>query len=353
MPDSKRRFQAEMVVFAAALDWGLGHTTRLIPILQKTIGDKDRIIIGATESQKILFIEHFPNAEYTILPGSSPIFSRGKNQNLRFILYFPLFILHLIRDRILSQKLVREKQVDCFISDNRYALRHQKAKNILITHQLSPVVPVFFKPFTGLVRLISTFFINRFDECLVPDYALEPGLSGKLGHDRKHITIPVNYLRPQSRLTSVSPYKTDRKADLLIMISGPEKQRTVFENLIENQLKETENLPSYLVIRGLPGGAIHNNPRFINHTDAPVLKYLIVNARYIICRSGYSSIMDLAIMGKTACIVPTPGQSEQEYLAQLHAKQQHFLTCRQEDFHLSAILRQLESFKPVFLSSTE
>jgi UDP-N-acetylglucosamine:LPS N-acetylglucosamine transferase len=137
---------------------------------------------------------------------------------------------------------------------------------------------------------------------------------------------------------------------LLILLSGPEPQRTRLEKIL---LEQVHSLPcSVVILQGLPQkqeirkiGPLHT---MVSHLPSTVMKQLMANASFIICRAGYTSIMDLAVMRKKAMIIPTPGQTEQEYLTDYLSRNRVFLACAQRDLNLPAALAMLEKFNPIF-----
>ena len=215
--------------------------------------------------------------------------------------------------------------------------------------------------------LFIRLLIEGFDICWIPDYSGPQNLSGDLSH-RFPPPSNASYIGPISRFSmpampaekAYQTSKTDQveklpDADLLILLSGPEPQRTRLEKTV---LKQVRTLAvKTIILQGLPGenetiemGPYHT---MISHLPSRELKGLIQKTRFIICRSGYSSIMDLAELKKKALIIPTPGQTEQEYLADYLAEKGMFLSCSQHDFNLSAALPELEEFEPEFSFASE
>lgn len=213
--------------------------------------------------------------------------------------------------KILAQ-LILEKKYDLVISDNRFGLSHKTTECIFITHQLFLKTPVFSK----LANKINRSYINKYSKVWVPDYP-QPGrrLAGDLV-EAVQIKIPVTYIGPQSYLSTIKPNETTFYAfDYLVLLSGEEPQRSILEELLLKKFKNTEK--KIVLVRGTnlkkrPDTSI----QMIDFAYGEALLKLIVNAKTVICRSGYSSLMDLHLLNKRDLIlIPTPGQSEQEYLA--------------------------------------
>ncbi|HUQ67550.1 MAG TPA: glycosyltransferase [Flavitalea sp.] len=238
---------------------------------------------------------------------------------------------------------LNENKVNAVISDNRYGLCHPNVACILITHQLK------VRSGYGIMadRAVQKFlyrFINRFTACWVPDFETKSGLAGILSHPQKLPSIPVKYLGPISRFEKCTA-TIQKKYDLLVIISGPEPQRSVFENKIFQQ--SASSAKEIVIVRGLPGDksvSSNKNVTIFNHLNAGQLNKLICESELIICRSGYTSIMDMMKLKKKMILVPTPGQPEQEYLAAYLTQNHYALGISQKDFSLDKAVTLAASF---------
>jgi UDP-N-acetylglucosamine transferase subunit ALG13 len=280
------------------------------------------------------------------------------------ILFIPKIILqvpkiiHAIQyeHQWLDQQL-NSNQWDLIISDNRYGLYTSRTKTVFITHQLG-IISGFGKLGDLLLRNMLYKWINRFNICWIPDTAGDPNIAGKLSHPS---SMPNHhaFIGPLSRLSKAKPSVDEH---LLVLLSGPEPQRTILENKLIDQLSKTKE--TVVFVRGLPAASpmLKNmgRIRFENHLDANALSDLLSSAKAVICRSGYSSVMDLLKLKKRALLIPTPGQTEQVYLAK-HLNEQHwFVVQEQEQLDLekgiAAVLDQeieypaldFEAFKKAF-----
>ena len=201
---------------------------------------------------------------------------------------------------------------DLIISDNRYGLYTSRTRTVFITHQLG-IISGFGRLGDILLRNMLYRWVNRFNTCWIPDVAGDLNIAGKLSHP---LSMPNHYafIGPLSRLDKKPPLT---EGHLLVLLSGPEPQRTILENKIIHQLSDIDE--AVVFVRGLPSGAplLKNKDRihFENHLDANALSEELSTAKAVICRSGYSSVMDLLKLKKRALLIPTPGQTEQVYLA--------------------------------------
>ena len=320
-----------MRILATPLDWGLGHSTRLIPIIERHIEAGDEVLIAGSGRSLKLLRSVFPELKVLKLRSFSPRFSSIFGQWLMIALQSPIFLLYIYYERISTWRIVRKYGIDEIISDNRYGVRSSRCRSSIITHQLSPI------PWSGSSGLINKLlskiigrWISRFDVCLVPDFASDgKGLSGRLSVS-KYVSCPIEYIGMLSRLSAVEA-SDNVQVDVLAIISGPEPQRTEFEHLL--LLLSKNNNRKYLIINGKVNGCQQkfDNVTIVGNAMARELASYIKSARTIICRSGYSTLMDLMTLDRRAILVPTPGQAEQEYLAE-RCKEFGFESVEQKNF---------------------
>jgi uncharacterized protein (TIGR00661 family) len=330
-------------VLVAPLDWGLGHATRCIPIIYALQEQNIEVIIAADGAIKNLLKTEFPDVVFTHLKGYNIKYSnKGALLPLRLLLQLPGLLQSVFLEKRWLKAIVAEYKIDLIISDNRLGLSHPKIACIYITHQLQIKTGNRFT--ARLAQKMHYFFIDKYTACWVPDNAADNNLAGILSHPKKLPAIPVTYIGPLSRFEKVI---TEKKYDLLILLSGPEPQRTILENLVLKQLKSFTG--KGLLVRGLPGNderLITNSTTItvVNHLAATDLNNAVMQADYIICRSGYTTIMDVVKLGKKAILIPTPGQTEQEYLAAYLMQQKIFFSVLQKDFLLAETLQQAQQF---------
>jgi len=332
------------IVLLSPLDWGLGHTTRCIPIIHEFLQQGCNVIIACNSTQKALLIQEFPELTYVQLAGYNLKYGKKRwGTIVRIILQTPKILIKINNEKSWLNIFLKSQPVDCIISDNRFGFYARNTPSIFITHQL------YIK--TGLGKLTDRFVqwtnyrrINRFSTCWVPDHKGIRSLAGRLSNPDKLPAIPVKYMGAVSRLKVCSAITNP--VNLLIILSGPEPQRTIFENLL---LKELEHQPGKTVlVRALPGeGDLvqeKNNLTIYNHAPASLLNELICNAAIVISRSGYTTVMDLLKLSKKSILVPTPGQAEQEYVAAHLHKEQLAYTVSQKHFSLQKALAAANTF---------
>lgn len=334
-------------IVIALLDWGLGHTTRIIPILRYLIEKKCNITIACTPEQKALLISEFAQVAYTPLEGYDIQYS--KNSALTKIslgLQVPKILTKINRENKWLHGYLEQHRCDLVISDNRYGFFSTRCPSVFITHQLQ-IKTGLGKWLDRLVNYLNYRKIQRFSACWIPDFQHTPSLAGELSHPSSPPPFPVKYMGPLSRLLPCSPTPAPSRF-VLVILSGPEPQRTIFETMLLQQAALLSE--QFIVIRGLPAAAnlpvCSSNVRIFNHLPSHTLNDFLCQARCVISRSGYTSIMDYCKLSVRAVLVPTPGQAEQEYLSGLARRQQWAIVCHQQDFQLDRALEACFALTP-------
>lgn len=303
---------AQKRILVAPLDWGLGHATRCIPIIRELQKQGAEVILGAANMPLTLLRQEFPELEYVVFPGMNVAYPKKIPMSLFMAFKAPRFLKWVKEEEELVDSVVKSHNIDGIISDNRYGLHNTNVPSVLITHQLFIKASVLSFSLKNLTRS----YASRFSYCWVPDFKGNPNLSGDLSHGKIALDN-LRYVGPLSRFNANQIYR-EPKYDLLAVLSGPEPSRTVLEQTLFKQLKNSDL--KALIVRGLVD-AVDNKIeewegiRRVNYLNTKELEREILNAKMVLCRSGYSSIMDLATLGKKAFFIPTKGQTEQEYLA--------------------------------------
>ena len=323
-------------VLVSPLDWGLGHATRCIPIIRELISNDCEVILAAEAAGMHLLQLEFPQLEALELKGYHIKYRIGrKGFHLKIILQIPKIFRTIWLEHRWLKKTVLEKGIDLIISDNRFGLYHSSVPCIYVTHQLTIKTGNSFTE--RIIQRLHYHFIHKYSACWVPDAAGEQNLAGELSHPARMPKTPVHYIGPLSRFEK---YPADKKYDLAIILSGPEPQRTVFEDRLLSELAQYKGF--CIFIRGLPGNSKTKktgNPNIEIHDHLPAfeLNKAILQSTLVISRSGYTTVMDLVKLQQQALLIPTPGQSEQEYLGRYLSGCRYFYKNEQEDFSLSSI----------------
>lgn len=315
------------------LDWGLGHASRMIPLISRFIQDGQVVILAGSGRSAELLRHTFPSLKFISLPGHTIRLGSGTHSYIQLVFQLPAMVISTLREHHLLKKIVRDENIDIVISDNRYGLHCRKAFSVFITHQISPVLPVLFRWLEFPVYLLIRKLIERFDQCWIPDSPdAEINVSGDLSH-RFKIPLNARYIGILSRFSQqILPAEMNPawRYDLAVVLSGPEPQVSLFEKEIIRQLSGLHK--SAILIRGMrktpdntgslpgpgsSGGLLHQ----VSHLEINSFIQVLQQAGRVISRSGYSSILDFIALDIPAVLVPSPGQSEQEYLgSRLSAK---------------------------------
>ena len=336
-------------ILICPLNWGLGHATRDVEVINQFVKSGFDVVMGADKAPLLFLKEQFPDLEHIVIPSVNIKYHKKGIMALKMLFSVPKLLWGIYREHRLLNKLVQKHQIDIVISDNRYGLWSKKAKCIFITHQLWIKSPKQLRYAESLINYINHWFIEKYDECWVPDFEGNENLAGELSHPKKKHGN-VKYIGILSRfkdlLGETNPDIFSKKFDILVILSGPEPQRTILEKLLVKQISSTNY--KTLIVQGKPEQKFNSNSEnieFINHLSSLDLKTLINDTPVIICRSGYSSIMDLVVLNKSAILIPTPGQTEQEYLAQYLSKKNWFCKAEQHRFDLEKAIIELDKIK--------
>ncbi|MCW3075095.1 MAG: glycosyl transferase family 28 [Flaviaesturariibacter sp.] len=327
----------------APLDWGLGHATRCIPIIRQALqSGADVFLAGEGPTANLLHTE-FPQLPLLPLKGYEIQYGKNKLELIgKLLLQIPKIIDAMDEEHDWLHTAVDQYGLHGVISDNRYGLYSDKIPSIIITHQLLVKTGMGGKA-DRMLQKLHYGYIQSFNECWVPDVATSPSLAGELAHPPVLPATKVQYIGTLSRFANPSqkPLK-----HLLILLSGPEPQRTLLEKSLVAQLGNYKG--EVVLVRGLPDSKetleLAPHVMVFNHLPAAALEVVIKEAHFVIARTGYSTVMDLMALRKKSILIPTSGQTEQEYLAE-HLMEQRFALCISQDrFRLGSALDLAGSF---------
>jgi spore coat polysaccharide biosynthesis predicted glycosyltransferase SpsG len=306
-------------ILICPLEWGLGHAARMIPLARSLKMLNNNVLFGAGDEHLALFRKETPDIKCIRFPGFKPGYSRFLPQYLWMLLKTPFLLFHIIREHKKLKKIVRDHSIDIVISDNRFGLWNRTVRTVYITHM--PVIPLpqplHFLEFAGV--LLHRWIIKKYDFCFIPDLPGGTNLSGRLSHG---VRLPSNvrFIGILSRFRDVESGPVVKTIDGIynaVILSGPEPQRSILRKKLSVALEKHENRTLFL--GGKPDTETepeHSGKiTFINHLQASAMKEVLEKSNSIISRSGYTTIMELISLNRGALLIPTPGQTEQEYLA--------------------------------------
>jgi len=340
--DEKLRRKIRILV--APLDWGLGHATRCVPIIKEFLVNNCDVWLAGKGIQEGLLRSEFPHLPFLPLFGYDIEYSKTSYGFLwKLVTQTPRIISSINAEYKWLKRMVKAHGFDALVSDNRFGLYHSNVPSVFVTHQLSIMSPLG-KWSERLLQKWNYQYVNRFTECWVPDLPGDNNLAGELSHPATKPSVEIKYIDPLSRFEEKE--QQEIKDRLLFILSGPEPQRTILENKIINEISHYPGTAT--IVRGLPStqsvipstGMI----KFYNHLSAIELNEEVEKADWVISRSGYSTIMDLAKLQKKSILIPTPGQTEQEYLAKSLWQKKIAFSVEQKQFSLNRALSEARKF---------
>lgn len=310
-----------MRILVAPLNWGLGHASRCVPLIERLLGEGHDVVLGGAGESLTLLKKHFPTLAVLPLAPLELQYGKGQRQVLAMLRALPAIIRSARLDHRMLEEYLRYERIDEVISDNRFGLWSKKTHCIYLTHQLTVALP---RPWQWLEPLVARWhrrIISHYDECRIPDESVgkdgSMGLAGRLSHPA---VLPPNasYIGVLSRFAGKT-YQADCRYQVVAVLSGLEPQRTLFEQAIVQRYENTDE--TVLIVRG----KIHVPTTIVKHGNITIAPWLddshiaayLLGAERILSRSGYSSVMDMHALGVMDKVEwhPTPGQPEQEYLA--------------------------------------
>jgi uncharacterized protein (TIGR00661 family) len=342
-------------ILIATLNWGLGHATRCIPIINALIEEGFKpILAGDGDSLKLLQFEFPELRSYTLPSYNIQYTKKGKHLKYKLLLDAPKILKAVKEEQQVVSKIIKKENIHGIISDNRFGVRSNKIPSVYITHQIQVL--------SGITTFFTSKFhqniISQFDECWIPDYKESPNLAGELSHTNNS-KLNLKYIGPISRFDkevySFEEIDIVKKFDILVLLSGPEPQRTLLEKKLLNELKIYPK--KVLFVRGIISDkeiSLENtNVKIVNFMLQKDLQKVILESKIILARSGYSTIMDLEKLGAKGFFIPTPGQFEQEYLAKYLEEQNIASYAFQNDFKISLLdnCKNYLGFKPNEIST--
>lgn len=326
-------------ILIAPLNWGLGHATRCIPII-KALQENNYIPIIASDGNALeLLKKEFPYVQTLKLPSYQIEYAKkGKNFKWKLLKNFPEMIKAIWKEEKKVRKWIKKYEIDGIISDNRLGVFSKKIPSVYLTHQLN----VMTGNTTWFTSILHQHIIKKHNECWIPDIEGTQNLTGKLGH----IVNPdfnLKYIGPLSRMHKK---EVPKRYDLMVILSGPEPQRGLLEEKLKTEILGYKG--SVVFIKGIiekdQKKEQIENVTYYNFMNSRQLEQTFNESEIVLCRSGYTTIMDLVKLDKKAYFIPTPGQYEQEYLAKKFQDEGLVPYSKQHDFRIDN-LKELEKFK--------
>jgi hypothetical protein len=305
----------------------------MIPVARNLLARNHNIFVGSGEEHSALFRNELPGLSYIEFTGFKPGYSRFIPQYLALLLKMPLLLYHIIMEHYRLKRIVRQYDIDIVISDNRFGLWNSDVTTVYVTHM--PLIPfpkkLRFLEFAG--AFLHSIIIKKYSFCFIPDLPGELNVSGRLSHGIR-LQENTRYIGILSRFNDSD---TTQKEDPVtfqhntVILSGPEPQREILKQKLVALFEYGEIITVFLEGKpGRPGESQRSgNVIAYNHLPEKEMIEVISGSNCIITRSGYTTIMELISLNCNAVLIPTPGQTEQEYLAEYLAGKGWFQTISQ------------------------
>lgn len=336
-------------ILVAPLNWGLGHASRCIALIEQLLENNAEVIIAANGAALKLLQLRFPELMSITFKGYSVNYSVRIPLTISIAMQTPNIVRSIKEEHRLLDKLIDQHRIDGIISDNRYGLYSQEIPSVFICHQIYIKAPLF----EGMLQRISKNYIAKYHKCWIPDYEGNENLSGDLAH-KGQMKSNMQFIGPLSRFSAPKKPVGGIKRKVMVILSGPEPNRSALEVRLLKQLIKIDE--EALIVQGKPEVGqverkVNGKVRLISHLPSTVMQEEIESSELIICRSGYSSIMDMAVLGKKALLIPTEGQTEQEYLAKYHREKNNYYAVKENQLNLSEQIEKALGFPGISANS--
>jgi hypothetical protein len=322
--------------------WGLGHATRTLPIIRKTVEEGHEVtVVASGRALNMLKQELGPGPSFASLEDYHPPDTLIPSYlALGTLLRFPLYVTAMLHEREFVRRLLAHQRMDVIFSDNRFGFYSRHVPSYFMSHQLRILNPLGDKVLEDGTEIYNRYFFNRYAGVLVPDFE-EDGLAGRLAHNLSIINEKL--LTYIGVLSEFNYHPTVQDVDVFVSISGPEPQRSSFEGLIRRQMDGYEG--KVVVSLGKPEDNGHAAPNLKGYLGREEREDMLNRSKIVVARSGYSTLMDLCSLRKKGFLIPTPGQLEQEYLAKHHMERRRFYSVQEKDVDFREQLDEALSFR--------
>lgn len=322
--------------------WGLGHATRTLPIIRRTIEEGHEVtVVSSGRALSMLRQELGDGPTFAHLEDYRPPETLNPSfLVLASLLRFPVYLTAMYNEHDYVKRFLSEKRTDVIFSDNRFGFYSRDVPSYFMGHQLRILNPLGNRVLENGTEVYNKWFLDRYAGVLVPDFE-EDGLAGRLAHDLS--IIDERHLNYIGILSEFSYRPTVQDVDVFVSISGPEPQRSSFERLVLGQLEGYKG--RVVVSLGKPEVNGHRGVNLNSYLSREEREELLNRSKIVVSRSGYSTLMDLFAMKKKGFLIPTPGQLEQEYLAEHHMQRKTFYSVPERELDLPRQLETALAFK--------
>ncbi len=336
-------------VYYTVLNMGLGHAARSTPIIKKFVRQNWQVLIGSNGRALQFLRREFPGLDFVVTPDYGITYTQSNWLLLKLLLQTPAILQKIHAEHQFTDRVVKTFSPDIIFGDHCYGAYHAHVPSFFISHQIYFAVPRRFQAFRSIPAQFNLLFHRKFNRILIPDQQdNETGLlSGSLSQVKKY-DVKYDYI---GILSSLKKTAEAADIDILFSISGPEPQRTIFEKIILTQVEDIPGKKVVLLGKSEESKLVDSKEDCVIYTHLPRMEIqkLYNRAKLIVSRPGYSTLMELAELGKKALFIPTPGQTEQLYLAGYVRKKGWFYSVRQKELRLTQTIAGAEKYPGLFL----
>jgi len=335
-------------VFYAVLNMGLGHAARSLPIIKAFQQRGWEVVVGSNgRALEFLKIE-LPEVTFEETPGYDIQYAKNENLAPKLFAQFPKLVKKIHEEHIFCDRNVKKHSPDLIISDHCYGMYHQRVLSYFLSHQVQFEMPGGLEFLAPLASKFNIKYHRRFSRVIIPDF---PAADGGLLSGRLSKTPPIkNKYFFSGFLSSVSAHPVEKKIDVLVSISGPEPQRSIFEEIVLDQIKSVPG-KKVVVLGKSESKSVRKAAKDLliyDHVPRKMMSELLNRAELVVSRPGYSTLMELAELGKKALLIPTPGQTEQIYLADRVMKKHWYYAVKQDDLKLNTDIPKAREYAGLF-----
>ncbi|MBY0432599.1 MAG: hypothetical protein K2U26_00655 [Cyclobacteriaceae bacterium] len=334
-------------ILVCPLDWGLGHATRCIPVIEECQRQGAEVLVASSGRALALLRSEYPGLTSFELPEYRPVYPTSSSMVLKMATQVPRFIRTANQEHQIIERLVKEHSINYIISDNRFGCWSAHVPSVFITHQVNIKLPSSIEWLSFVVDYLNHSFINRFQRIWVPDVPGSGLTDSFMSADHKNVT----YIGWLSRLKPTTPRNSTYR--VMGIISGPEPQREIFERMVVKQLSEA-GIHS-LIVAGEPDQSYRRQEgsvEIVSHLSSSEMEKAIVSADLIISRCGYSTLMDLMTVGAKAAFVPTPQQPEQLFFAKHLREKGIAFSLEQHEFSVTLMQKEATRYAGFYTMNT-
>ena len=340
-------------VYYAVLNMGLGHAARSLPIIQEFKRRNWEILVG-TNGRALRFLQkELPSVDFIETPNYQIEYSKKSFLTAKLSIQIPRILKRIHKEHLLCEEVVSKFSPDLIFSDHCYGAYHKNICSIFLSHQIYFATPYWLRIFDFIPAQFNFVHHKNFSNLLIPDISNQNGgfISGQLSRLPSN-KEGYNYVGILSSFVRKDHFNED--IDVLISISGPEPQRTIFEKII---LKQVENIDGKVVVllgksEQVTSEKLSKNLEIYSHLPRSEMEDLFNRTKLIVSRPGYTTFMELAELGKKALFIPTPGQTEQLYLARRALEKKWFFSVGQNEINLVHDIEIAKSYPGLFLENS-